>query len=218
MAGTVLHEDNNDNTENNKRVGEDEKGGGNGDEPRKTTQSPTDTLRLQDAISGAIKLREAGNEAFRAGNYGLSINLYEDAAYKIVYLKGLQQLGAIPSDDQDFAKTVAEMKFKLHSNEAASWLKCESYLPENGEVSRFQKALNRTDRSLDALKEYPTAWKPSDEAMARLLYRRALAFDGLRDYDAASIELEKANLYAPADKMICALQTKIKSLRKSEDD
>ena len=215
MAGTVLHEDNNDNTDNTKRIGEDENGGGNGDEPRETTQSPADNLRLQDAISGAIKLREAGNEAFRAGNYGLSINLYEDAAYKIVYLKGLQQLGAIPNGDLDFAKTVAEMQFKLHSNEAASWLKCESYVPENGEVSCFQKALNRTDRSLDALKDHPTAWKPSDEAMARLLYRRALAFDGLGDYDAASTELEKANLYAPADKLICALQTKIETLLKA---
>lgn len=215
MAGTVLHEDINDNTDNNKRVGEDENGNSNGDEPRETTQSSTDSLRLQDAISGAIKLREAGNEAFRAGNYELSINLYEDAAYKIVYLKGLQQLGAIPSDDLGIAKTVAEMQFKLHSNEAASWLKCESYVPENGEVSRFQKALKRTDRSLDALKEHPTAWKPSNEAMARLLYRRALAFDGLGDYDAASTELEKANLYAPADKLICALQAKIENLLKA---
>ena len=215
MAGTVLHEDNSDHIENNKRVGEDENGGGNGDEPRETTQFPPDSLRLQDAISGAIKLREAGNVAFRAGNYGLSINLYEDAAYKIVYLKGLQQLGAIPSDALDFPKTIVEMQFKLHSNEAASWLKCESYVPENGEVSRFQKALNRTDRSLDALKEHPTAWKPSDEAMARLLYRRALAFDGLGDYGAASTELEKASFYAPADKLICTLQTKIENLLKA---
>ena len=215
MAGTVLEEDSNDSIENKKRVGNDEDGDGNGDESRETTQSSTHSLRLQDAISGAIKLREAGNEAFRAGNYGLSINLYEDAAYKIVYLKGLQQLGAIPSDDLDFAKTVAEMQFKLHSNEAASWLKCESYVPENGEVSRFQKALNRTDRSLDALKEHSTAWKPSDEAMARLFYRRALAFDGLGDYDAASTELEKASLYAPADKLICALRTKIETLLKA---
>ena len=214
MAGPTLDEGNIDNTDNNRRVIEDENGNGNGDEPRETTQVPTNSLRLQDAISSAIKLREAGNKAFRAGNYELSINLYEDAAYKIVYLKGLQQLGAIPSDDVDFAKTVTEMQFKLHSNEAASWLKCVSYVPENGEVSRFQKALNRTDRSLDALKEHPTAWKPSDEAMARLLYRRALAFDGLGDYDAASTELGKANLFAPADKLICALQTKIENLLK----
>ena len=215
MGGTILDEGNIDNTDNNRRVIEDDNDNGNGDEPRETTQVPTNSLRLQDAIISAIKLREAGNEAFRAGNYELSINLYEDAAYKIVYLKGLQQLGAIPSDDLDFAKTVTEMQFKLHSNEAASWLKCVSYVPENGEVSRFQKALNRTDRSLDALKEHPTAWKPSDEAMARLLYRRALAFDGLGDYDAASTELGKANLFAPADKLICALQTKIENLRKA---
>lgn len=212
MTGSTLDGDNHDNT---KKLEEDENGGGNKDEPRETTQSITESLRLQDAISGAIKLREAGNEAFRAGNYELSTNIYEDAAYKIVYLKGLQQLGAIPSDDLNFTKTITEMQFKLHSNEAASWLRIESYVPEEGEASRFQKALNRTDRSLDALKDHPTAWKPSDEAMARLLYRRALAFEGLGDYEAASIELQKANLYAPADKLICALQTKIETLLKA---
>ncbi len=211
MAGNILDGNNSD---NNKSLEEDGNDGGNGDEPRETIQSFTDSLRLQDAISGAIKLRETGNEAFRAGNYELSTNIYEDAAYKIVYLKGLQQLGAIPSDDINFTKTVTEMQFKLHSNEAASWLKHESYVPEEGEVSRFQKALNRTDRSLDALKDHPAAWKPSDEAMAKLLYRRALAFEGLEDYEAAAIEVEKANLYAPADKLICALQTKIENLLK----
>ena len=212
MAANTLDGDNHD---NNKRLEKDENGGGNSDQPRETTQSFTDSLRLQDAIRGAIKLREAGNEAFRAGNYELSTNIYEDAAYKIVYLKGLQQLGAIPSDDLDFTKTVTKMQFKLHSNEAASWLKIESYVSEEGEVSRFQKALNRTDRSLDALKDHPTAWKPSDEAMAKLLYRRALAFEGIGDYEAASTEVQKANLYAPADKLICALQTKIENLLKA---
>ncbi len=212
MAGNTLDGGNHN---NNESLVEDEIGGGNTDESRETPQSITDSPRLQDAISGAIKLREAGNDSFRAGNYELSINIYEDAAYKIVYLKGLQQLGAIPSDDLNFTKTITEMQFKLHSNEAASWLKIESYVPEEGEVSRFQKALNRTDRSLDALKDHPTAWKPSNEEMSRLLYRRALAFEGLGDYEAASVELQKANLYAPTDKLICALQTKIETLLKA---
>lgn len=209
MAGSTLDSDNQDDHERSEK---DENGGGNSDEPRKTTQSSADSQRLQDAISSAIKLREAGNEAFRAGNYELSTNIYEDAAYKIVYLKGLHPLGAIPSDDLNFTKTITEMQFKLHSNEAASWLKIESYVPAEGEVSRFQKALKRTERSLDALKDHPTAWKPSDEAVARLMYRRALAFEGLGSYEAASREIQKANLYAPADKLICALQTKIEAL------
>ena len=212
MAGNIL---NGGNHGNNEELEGDETDAGNSDEPRGTIQAITDSMRLQEAISGAIKLREAGNEAFRAGNYELSTNIYEDAAYKIVYLKGLQQLGAIPSDDLNFTKTITEMQFKLHSNEAASWLKIKSYVPEEGEVSRFQKALNRTDRSLDALNDHPTAWKPSDEVMAKLLYRRALAFEGLGDYEAASTEVQKAKLYAPADKLICALQTKIENLLKA---
>ena len=212
MAGNIL---NGGNHGNNEKLEGDATGGGNSDEPREKTQSITDSMRLQNAISGAIKLREAGNEAFRAGNYELSTNIYEDAAYKIVYLKGLQQLGALPSDDLNFTKTITEMQFKLHSNEAASWLKLESYVPTEGEVSRFQKALNRTDRSLDALKDHSVAWKPSDEAMAKLLYRRALAFEGLGDYEAASTEVQKAKLFAPADKLICALHTKIENLLKA---
>ena len=209
MASETLGGDNFNNNE--KGRDRDEDGGGKSDEPREITQSSNDSLRLQEAISSAIKLREAGNEAFRAGNYELSTNIYEDAAYKIVYLKGLQQLGAIPSNDPNFTKTITEMQFKLHSNEAASWLKLESYVPAEGEVSRFQKALNRTDRSLDALKDHPSAWKPSDEEMARLLYRRALAFEGLGDYEAASTAIQKAKIFAPADKLICALQSKIET-------
>ena len=70
MAGNNLNGDKND---SNKRLREDENRVGKNGEPSETTQYFTDSLRLQDAISGAIKFREAGNEAFRAGNYELSI-------------------------------------------------------------------------------------------------------------------------------------------------
>ena len=51
--------------------------------------------------------------------------------------------------------------------------------------------------------------------MARLLYRRALAFEGLGDHEAASTAVQKAKFYAPADKLICALQNKIEDLLKA---
>ena len=178
-----------------------------------TAQNSANTLRLQNALKKALKLREAGNQAYRAGDYQLSTQIYGDASYDIVQLKGLRHLGAIPSDDRNFIQTITEMQFKVYSNEAASWLKYESYTPEDGEVSRFQKALTRTKRALEALEDHPTAWKPSDGEMARLLYRRALACDGLDDYDAAFEEVEKAHQLAPADAMICKLQSRINGFR-----
>ena len=100
-SDTLGGDDYNNNNEKGREICEDGRG--------ERTQSSNDSRRLQDAISSAIKLREAGNSAFRAGNHELSTNIYEDAAYKIVYLKGLQQLGAIPSDDLNFTKTITEM-------------------------------------------------------------------------------------------------------------
>ena len=49
--------------------------------------------------------------------------------------------------------------------------------------------------------------------MAKLLYRRALAYEGLDDYDAAFEEVEKAHQLAPKDVMICSLQSKIDKVR-----
>ncbi|KAL2044775.1 hypothetical protein N7G274_002550 [Stereocaulon virgatum] len=179
-----------------------------------TAQNSVNTVRLQNALNKALKLREAGNQAYRAGDYQLSTQIYGDASYDIVQLKGLRHLGAIPSDDWNFVQTITEMQFKVYSNEAASWLKYESYAPEDGEVSRFQKALTRTERALEALENHPTAWKPSDGEMAKLLYRRALACDGLEDYGGALEEVEKARQLAPADATIRKLQDRIKGFRR----
>ena len=99
MVANTLDGDNHD---DNKRLEKDENGSGNSDEARETTQSFTDSLHFQDAIHSAIKLRKAGNGAFRAGKYELSTNIYEDDAYKIVYLHGLQLIVSIPSDHLSF--------------------------------------------------------------------------------------------------------------------
>ena len=182
-------------------------------ELEETSHRSMNPTRLQNAINAALKLREAGNQAFRAGDYKLSTQIYGDASYDVVHLKGLRHLGAIPSDDWNFVQTITEMQFKVYSNEAASWLKYESYTPEDGEVSRFQKALARTGRALEALEDHPTAWKPGDGEMAKLLYRRALACEGLDNYDAAFEEVENAHQLAPKDVMICSLQSKIVKVR-----
>ena len=102
------------------------------------------------------------------------------------------------------------MQFLAHTNEAASWLKYEEY---NGEVSRFQKALNCTNTAEEALKEHPTAWKPSDKAMGKLLYRRALALQGLEKYDRASLAVDEAQRLCAEDEDIRRLRTRIDNAR-----
>lgn len=166
--------------------------------------------RIQGALSDTIKLREAGNAAFRAGNYKLSTEKYEEASYDTVYLKGLRNLNQIPSTDWTFVQTITELQFLAHSNEAASWLRYEEY---DGEVSRFRKALNCTNTAEEALKDHPTAWKPSDQAMGKLLYRRALALDGLEDYDPAFRAVDEAQRLCAEDEDIRRLRSRIDNVR-----
>ena len=59
------------------------------------------SARIQNALSDATRLREAGNVAFRAGNYKLSTEKYGEASYDTLYLKGLRHLQAIPSTGLD---------------------------------------------------------------------------------------------------------------------
>ena len=169
-----------------------------------------DSARIQSALSDAIRLREAGNAAFRAGDYKLSTEKYGEASYDTLYLKGLRNLNMIPSTDWTFVQKITEMQFLAHSNEAASWLKYEEY---HGEVSRFQKALNCTNTAEEALKDHPTAWKPSDKAMGKLLYRRALALEGLEIYDRAFQAVDEAQRFCAVDEDILQLRTRIDSVR-----
>lgn len=53
------------------------------------------------------------------------------------------------------------------------------YVPEEGGVFRFLMACNAASVAWDALKEHPTTWKPGGKEMARMLYRRELACEGL---------------------------------------
>ena len=170
---------------------------------------------IQGALSDAVKLREAGNAAFRAGDYKLSTEKYEEASYDTAYLKGLRNLDMIPSTDWSFVQKITEMQFLANSNEAASWLRYEEY---DGEVSRFQNALNCTNTAEQALKDHPTAWKPSDKAMGKLLYRRALALDGLENYDPAFRAVDEAQRLCAKDEDIRRLRTRIHDIRQFGKD
>ena len=105
------------------------------------------------------------------------------------------------------------MQLKAFSNEAASWLKYEEYVRE---VSRFQKALDCANTALEALDEEPSAWKPTDAEMARVLYRKALALEGLGNMKDAAEGAGRAHEIEPGDQSIGALVRKIEGVRQME--
>lgn len=160
---------------------------------------------IQAALDQALKLREAGNQAFHAGHYKCSTETYGEASYDVLPLKSIRTLGGIPFNDQSFTAKITEMQFIACSKEAASWLKYEEY---DDEDSRYQKALNCTSMALDALKDHPKAWKPSNKAMGKLLYRRARAYVELGLCDDAESTLEKVKRLGVEDDAVRLLGNK----------
>lgn len=144
--------------------------------------TPWTSARVHSEIKAALSIREAGNQAFRSGDYKLSTEKYGEANYDILWLKGQRYIGAIPKSDWSIVEAITEAQLITQSNAAASWLKYETY---DGEDNRFLKALGCTSTAQEALRDHPTKWKPSATAMRKLLYRRALAYEGLDDYDSA---------------------------------
>lgn len=192
--------------------------------------SSSTPARIQAELNEALSLREAGNHAFRSGDYKLSTEKYRDSNYNILWLKGLRYTGALPADDWTIVETLTEMQFTTQSNEAASWLRYETfdgmeppvdygvdfYQPEapTKSVSRFQKALTCTSMAEDALKDHPTKWRPSAKAMGKLFYRKAMAREGLDDYDGAWKAIQEAHgVLEGNDAAVCDLGTKIWKIR-----
>ncbi len=176
----------------------------------KHSSSSWSPARIQAALDEAVKLREAGNQAFRSRDYKHSTETYSRASHSILHLRSLHHLGTAPLDQGTFAARITELQFLTSSNEAASWLKYEGY---DGQVSRFRKALDSTRTAEQALKEHPGAWSPSDAAMGKLLYRRAVACEGLGDYDGASRALEEAKALRIGDPAVCRLAAKVSDIR-----
>ena len=111
------------------------------------------SARVQDDIKAALALREAGNQAFRSGDYKLSTEKYGEANYEILWLKGQRYTGAISKSDWSIVEAITEAQFTTQSNEAASWLKHDIYA---GEDNLFMRALGCTSKAMEALKDQPT--------------------------------------------------------------
>ncbi|KAL8967633.1 MAG: hypothetical protein Q9197_005327 [Variospora fuerteventurae] len=168
-------------------------------------------------LRNILSVREAGNRAFRSGDYALSTKKYGEANYDILWLKGLRYANVIPTDDWSIVEAITEMQYTTQSNGAASFLKYDAFSEvddDGNEVSRFRKALNCTLVADEGLKDHPTRWKPSQDAKRKLLYRRAQAYEGLEDYDRAWEAIQGAHHLSPErDEAICGLGMKIWKVR-----
>lgn len=180
------------------------------DDDSEHRSSSWSAAHIEAALDQALKLREAGNQAFQSGDYRISTKTYGDASYDVLFITSAHHLGAVPFNEETLLTKITKMQFLAFSNEAASWLKYEQY---DGKVPRFRKALNCTMTAEEGLKEHPEAWKPSDGAMCKLLYRRALVCQGLKDYDSALQALKEAQRLGSKDPAILRLATKVRNIR-----
>ncbi|KAL8651095.1 MAG: hypothetical protein Q9210_003447 [Variospora velana] len=173
-------------------------------------------------LRNILSIREAGNRAFRSGDYALSTEKYGEANYDILWLKGLRYTKVIPTDDWSIVEAITEMQYTTQSNGAASFLKYDAFSEvddNDNEVSRFRKALNCTLVADEGLRDHPTRWKPSENAKRKLLYRRAQAYEGLEDYDRAWEAIQGAHHLSPErDEAICGLAMKIWKVREYGKD
>ncbi|KAI4195533.1 MAG: hypothetical protein LQ346_003403 [Caloplaca aetnensis] len=180
------------------------------------------SAKVHSELRNILSIREAGNRAFRSGDYALSTEKYSEANYDILWVKGLRYSNAIPTDDWSIVEAITEMQYTTQLNGAASFLKHATFSEvdsDGNEVSRFRRALNCTLVAEEGLRDHPTQWKPSENAKRKLLYRRAQAYEGLEDYDEAWNAIQGAHkLLAEKDEAICALATKIWKVRQYGTD
>lgn len=149
----------------------------------------------------ARALKEYGNQAFKKGELELAVEKYA---------KGVRYLHEYPSplegDPTELGPQLKGLRFTLHSNCALVLLK----------LQRWDDARNSAD---NALESDDTAGKAE---MGKVLYRRALAWAGLKSEDQAVRDLAKALEYVPGDEKVKAELENVKrkeaARRKKEKD
>lgn len=143
-------------------------------------------------IKIATDLKTYGNGAFKKGDLTVGVEKYQ---------KGLRYLNEYPdADEKDAegtAKSLAQLRFTLHSNSALLQNKLKQY--DEAE----QAATNALDRP-DVLKHIDA----KDQAKA--YFRRALAKIGKKDPEAALEDLKTAQNLAPGDS---AIENELKSVK-----
>jgi peptidyl-prolyl isomerase D len=131
----------------------------------------------------ATQLKGYGNSAFKAGDLYLAVDKYS---------KGVRYLHEYPSplenDPPELGPQLSNLRLTLHSNSALVLLK----------MKRFDDARNSASNALEHGEKAPAADK------GKVLYRRAMAYAGLKDEEMAVKDLQNALEYVPGDKAIVA--------------
>lgn len=140
-----------------------------------------DDLKEKPSAGATLKivteLKGFGNTAFKAGNLSVGLDKYQ---------KGLRYLDAQPAlgekDSEDTPKQLDALRFTLNSNSAL----LSNKLKDFAEGERYASAALKVGGTTDAEK-------------AKALYRRAIAYIGLKDDDNGFKDLEEANKLVPND-------------------
>ena len=141
---------------------------------------PDDLSTKPDAaeiVKIASDLKGFGNSAFKVGNLSTGLDKYQ---------KGLRYLNATPivseGNAEDIKKSLNSLRFTLNSNSALLSNKLKDY--DEG-LRTATEALNVPDIT--------------DAEKAKALFRRAIAYIGLKDDELALKDLEQANTLVPND-------------------
>ena len=146
----------------------------------------------------ASDLKAFGNDAFKKGNLQLGLEKYQ---------KGLRYLNEFPepaeSDPKELAEQMKSLRFTLHSN---------SSLLAN-KTSQFRNAQSWASYAL----EVADAANAKDADKAKVYYRRALAYMGLKEEDEALKDLQEALKLAPNDAAVANEITRVKKAIKDRE-
>ncbi|KAJ5115085.1 hypothetical protein NUU61_000844 [Penicillium alfredii] len=146
----------------------------------------------------ASDLKGFGNSAFKGGDLKLGLEKYQ---------KGLRYLNEFPdpgdNDPKELGDQIKGVRFALHSN---------SSLLAN-KLGQFSNAQSWASYALQGAE----AAKAKDADKAKALYRRAVAYKGLKEEDEALKDLEEASKLAPSDVGITNEIAKVKKALKDRD-
>ena len=150
------------------------------------------------ALKIASDLKGFGNTAFKKGDLNLGLEKYQ---------KGLRYLNEFPepadSDPKELGEQMKALRFTLHSN---------SSLLAN-KLQQYQQAQNWASYALQVAE----AAKAKDADKAKAYYRRALAYEGLKEEDEALKDLQEAAKLDPGDAGISNEITKVKKAVKDRE-
>jgi peptidyl-prolyl isomerase D len=150
------------------------------------------------AFKIASDLKGFGNAAFKSGNLELGLEKYQ---------KGLRWLNEFPepgeNDSKELGEQMTALRFTLHSNSSLL-------------ANKLGQFLNAKTWAGYALKVADTA-NGKDSDKAKVYYRRALAYVGLKEEDNALKDLVEASKLAPTDVGITNEVAKVKKAVKDRE-